>query len=219
MANPAAGSGTSAPTKLLGRRPGSAKKRSDRWASSPTHLRPPPASTPAVNALRLKAERRYGELLRPAEVGGQRKGHVTGSHVGEDDHGAEAGQAGGAVAGAGVAARRGGAVPCRTPGRAARMVIALPAVTLSRAASGSRAIRRARLHESEAGVARLRDPGVARLRDPGAVSSPSRPGKAQGLRIHLLGRRGSSSPSPAAASWRAGGERYHAGRPVGRLGT
>lgn len=32
--------------------------------------------------VRLRAERRYGELLGPATTGGQRKGHVTGSNVG-----------------------------------------------------------------------------------------------------------------------------------------
>lgn len=32
--------------------------------------------------VRLKAERKYGELLGPATAGGKRDGHVTGSHVG-----------------------------------------------------------------------------------------------------------------------------------------
>ena len=35
--------------------------------------------------IRLRAERRYGELLGPATAGGHREGHVTGGHVGDSD--------------------------------------------------------------------------------------------------------------------------------------
>jgi len=35
--------------------------------------------------VRLKAERKYGQLLGAAEIGGQREGHVTGSHVAPEE--------------------------------------------------------------------------------------------------------------------------------------